>query len=321
MTIRFVIEEELQVVDTDSRQQETPWVYESEGHRLTLYLADCIEGMKRFLHPESVDVVVTSPPYNLGIAYEQYDDTSPRSQYLEWMDSWARAVVDILCDSGSVFLNLGGKPSDPWGPFEVLFRLRPYFELQNVIHWVKSIAIDAEDVGRSTGLAADLAVGHYKPINSQRFVNDCHEYIFHLTKHGDVKLDRLAIGVPYQDKSNIRRWKSAAQDLHCRGNTWFVPYETIQSRSKERPHPATFPVKIARMCVLLHGVKKTDTVLDPFMGLGHTAVACKELGVDFVGFEIDTGYFEQACGLLKLSKYRDSESDLNGSDQLPLFDE
>ena len=50
--------------------------------------------------------------------------------------------------------------------------------------------------------------GHFKPINSPRFLNDCHEYVFHFTKSGRVELNRLALGVPYQDKSNIARWSS-----------------------------------------------------------------------------------------------------------------
>ena len=43
-----------------------------------------------------------------------------------------------------------------------------------------------------------ISAGHFKPINSKRFVNDCHEYVFHLTKSGDVALDRRAAGVPYR---------------------------------------------------------------------------------------------------------------------------
>jgi len=75
-----------------------------------------------------------------------------------------------------------------------------------VIHWIKSIAISQDDVGDYPGIEGDVAVGHYKPINSKRFINDCHEYIFHFTHKGNVRLDRLAVGVPYQDKSNIDRW-------------------------------------------------------------------------------------------------------------------
>ncbi len=259
-----------------------------------IYQMDCLAGLKEKLKPGSVDVVVTSPPYNLGIRYGRYDDTLPREEYLAWMGEWAEAVKRVLHDDGSLFLNIGGKPTDPWVPFEVLAVMREHFELQNTIHWVKSIAIQAEDVGNYPGIRGNVSVGHYKPINSTRYVNDCHEYIFHLTKRGDVALDRLAIGMEYQDKSNVTRWDAAREDKRCRGNTWFVPYKTIQSRDAERPHPATFPVKIPKMCILLHGRANTRLVVDPFLGLGHTAIACLDLGVRFAGFEIDEGYFSQA---------------------------
>ena len=121
--------------------------------------------------------------------------------------------------------------------------------------------------------------GHFKPINSQRFLNDCHEYVFHFTKSGRVELNRLALGVPYQDKSNIARWShTRGKDLRCRGNTWFVPYETIQSREKERPHPATFPVRLAEWCIKLHGASRVRTMLDPFLGIGNSAVAAQGCG-------------------------------------------
>jgi len=272
------------------------------GAVLSAYREDCITGMRNAerLAPGSIDVVVTSPPYNLGIKYGAYDDTLPRDKYLAWLDDWADAVQRVLRDEGSLFLNVGAKPTDPWVPFDVLGVMRKHFQLQNVIHWVKSIAIDKADVGNNYGgITRDVMVGHYKPINSPRFLNDAHEYIFHLTKQGDVKLDRLAIGAAYQDKTNVTRWRGARGDRHCRGNTWFVPYKTIQSRSDQRPHPATFPVKIPKMCIQLHGLKKTHRVLDPFMGIGHTALACAELGVDFVGFEIDAAYFAHARALIE----------------------
>jgi site-specific DNA-methyltransferase (adenine-specific) len=255
---------------------------------------DCIAGMRENLKPRSVDVVVTSPPYNLGVKYKRYDDTIPRRDYLQWMNEWAETVKSIMRDNGSLFLNVGGKPSDPWVPFEVLAEMRKHFALQNVIHWVKSISIEKKDVGAYPGITGNVSIGHFKPIKGHRFVNDCHEYIFHLTKRGDVILDRLAIGVDYQDKSNVTRWRAARGGKRCRGNTWFVPYTTIRNRETERPHPATFPLKIPKMCIQLHGLKKTHLVLDPFMGIGHTAAACLELGVDFAGFEIDPAYYAEA---------------------------
>jgi len=269
---------------------------EHDDLSLVIHNRDCVTGMRELVEPGSIDVIVTSPPYNLGTRYEKYDDSGARSDYVRWMGAWGAAASEALGERGSLFLNIGGKPSDPWGPFEVLFELRRHFALQNVIHWIKSIAIQKEDVGRYPGIVDDVSVGHYKPINSSRYLNDAHEYIFHLTRDGGIGLDRLAVGVPYQDKSNVRRWgdREDRADLRCRGNTWFVPYKTIRSRHEQRPHPATFPVKIPEMCIRLHGVERTARVMDPFLGIGSSAVACVGLGVDFVGFETDASYCEQS---------------------------
>ena len=274
------------------------------GANLTLYLEDCLEGMARHLDPASVDVVVTSPPYNLGINYNKYQDNISRQEYLDWLDRWAVQVKRVLNDRGSLFLNIGAKPSDPWVPFEVAQVMRGHFVLQNVIHWIKSIAIEKSQVGNYPGLLGDIAVGHYKPINSRRYLNDCQEYIFHLTKSGDVELDRLAIGVPYQDKTNIGRWEKVREDRRCRGNTWFIPYKTILRRDQDRPHPATFPVALPERCLRLHGLEKVKSVLDPFLGLGHTAQACTGLGLDFIGFEVDSEYLAIAQRTLMLQQPR-----------------
>ena len=176
---------------------------------------------------------------------------------------------------------------------------RPHLRLQNTIHWIKSIAIEKALAGAGAKLEEDLAVGHYKPINSERFLHDCHEFVFHFTPKGKTPLSRQAIGVKYQDKSNVARWRGAADDLRCRGNTWFIPYETIQSREKDRPHPATFPPRLPEMCLRLHGVDRARTVADPFLGLGSTAVACAQLGLNFVGIEMDEGYLKEAIERVK----------------------
>ncbi|MEM9017321.1 MAG: site-specific DNA-methyltransferase, partial [Verrucomicrobiota bacterium] len=142
-----------------------------------------------------------------------------------------------------------------------------------------------------------VSVGHFKPINSKRFLNDCHEFVFHFTLNGKVPIDRLAVGVPYADKSNIARWgHTEGNDLRCRGNNWYVPYETIASRERDRPHPATFPIELARKCIALQGGKPKDlTMLDPFLGIGNAAVAAGEQNISlFIGFEIDAIYLKEA---------------------------
>jgi len=255
-----------------------------------IHCMDCVEGL-RAMDPETVDVVVTSPPYNIGKNYKKYNDVRPREEYLDWMEEVSKECKRVLKDNGSFFLNVGGKPSDLWIPLDTAFRFRKNYTLQNTIHWIKSIAIPKEDVGDYDLIKDDIAVGHYKPINSKKYMTNCHEYIFHFTKKGEVEIDKLAVGVKYQDKSNIGRWKSAGQDLRGRGNTWFIPYKTIWT---SRPHPTVYPDKLPEMCIKLHGIHNEMLVLDPFMGVGSTAVACIKLGVNYIGFEIDENYIQIA---------------------------
>ncbi len=254
------------------------------------------------LPAESVDLVVTSPPYNLGVRYSRFSDSARRAEYLRWCKSWAKEIARLLKSDGSFFLNIGGSPSNPMFPHELLLEIRDLFILQNTIHWIKSISIErgasspVRPVNASRPGSPVESFGHFKPISSRRFLNDCHEYIFHLTKTGRVELDRLALGVPYQDKSNIARWSHThGRDLRCRGNTWFIPYQTIKSRSKQRPHPATFPVELVENCIRLHGFSRVKTMLDPFLGIGNSAVAAQRRGLEkFIGFEIDETYLAEA---------------------------
>jgi len=253
------------------------------GTDASFYHADCRDVLRQ-LPSRSVDVIITSPPYNLGIRYNLYDDTMSRAEYLEWTNAWVSEAARVLRPDGSLFLNVGAKPTDPWTAFDVAQAVRPHLQLQNIIHWIKSIYIDK----------AQLAVGHYKPINSDRFLNDCHEFIFHFSPNASTRMDRLALGVPYQDQSNVGRWRAAADGVRCRGNAWFIPYETIQRRDRDRPHPATFPSQLPEQCLRLHGLKKIEMAMDPFTGLGSTAVACARLGIGFIGCEIDEVYLKEA---------------------------
>ena len=255
-----------------------------------IYPMDFLEGMK-LIEDKFVDIVVTSPPYNIGKKYNGYNDEKPRNEYLEWMEKVAEESNRILKDSGSFFLNIGAKFTDPWISIDVANKFRNHYTLQNMIHWIKSIAMPKEDMGNYENIKGDIAVGHYQPVNSSKYLSGCHEFIFHFTKQGNVDLDKLAIGVPYQDKTNIGRWKSAKKDLRERGNVWFIPYKTIR---ESRPHPTIFPEKLPELCVKLHGFNENTVVLDPFMGIGNTALACKKLEINFIGFEIDPSYVEIA---------------------------
>jgi site-specific DNA-methyltransferase (adenine-specific) len=284
----------------------------------TIHLQDCVEGMLA-LPAGSVDIVTTSPPYNLGIDYGTYQDNKPRQEYLEWLDKVFAAVKHCLKDDGHFFLNMGYSNIDPWVGMDVGNIARRNFILQNNFTWVKSITIN------------DVTSGHFKPINSPRFANPTWEHLFHFTKSGSVPCNKLAVGVPYMWDCNIDNTgrikgrmakklgfkdikdfkKNASQevkdkfdadveikmakqkpkaDTRCRGNSWYIPYDTIANREKHRgSHPATFPVALIEQCIKFSGVK-TGVLVDPFMGSGTSAVAAVKQGLEYIGFDIDVDY-------------------------------
>jgi site-specific DNA-methyltransferase (adenine-specific) len=255
-----------------------------------LKCADCLPAMCD-ISPDTVDVVVTSPPYNLGVEYHKYSDRRSKDDYLEWTKKWFSQVNRILAKDGSFFLNIGACPRYPLLQFDVITLAAQYFQVQNVFHWIKAISVNTKD-GKISSF------GHFKPINSRRYVNDCHEFVIHLTKTGTVLINRLALGVPYVDQSNIKRWAhTGGEDRRCRGNAWYIPYDTIVSRSKQRPHPATFPPRLAENCIRLHGLNYCGgyTVLDPFVGIGSAALGAISVGVKkFIGIDVDEVYIEEA---------------------------
>ncbi|MDR3676926.1 MAG: site-specific DNA-methyltransferase [Acidobacteriota bacterium] len=245
----------------------------------TVIQTDCLAGLDG-LEKGSVAAIVTSPPYNIGKQYQGSDDN--KDDYQSWMRSVFVACKRALADNGHFFLQVGGIPSRPLIPWEVITQaLSAGFVLQNQIVWVKSVAI------------REKTYGHFKPINSKRFMNQTHEFIFHLTNKGETSINRLAVGVPFTDESNIKRF-GHENNRRCRGNTWFIPYETITSKKKGYNHPAAFPVALPEMCIKLAGIPQGSLVVDPYVGTGTTLVACKRLQMNGIGFDISPEYCKMA---------------------------
>ncbi len=273
---------------------------------IELIHSDCLAGMQK-LQEGCIDLVVTSPPYNIGIDYGTYDDHSDRPSFIHWCQEWASELRRVMSEQASFFLNVGAAPSDPLLPHQLILALTqdpsgPQFILQNTFHWIKSISVE-------TKKGETISAGHFKPLNSKRYVNDCHEYLFHLTRSGEVPLQRRAAGVEYADKSNITRWgHTGGEDKRCRGNNWFIPYDTIQSRKKERPHPATFPIALVEQCIRLHGQNDTQHLLDPFAGIGSSALAAQRMQIPrYTGFDIDEDYLATARERLSIDEVQASQ--------------
>ncbi|QDH17581.1 DNA-methyltransferase [Swingsia samuiensis] len=253
----------------------------------TFVRGDCTTVLRR-MPSQSVDIIVTSPPYNLGVEYRTYSDKLPEDAYLDWMEDVCTSLKRVMKDGASFFLNIAGSSAQPWLPFELMTRLRTLFVLQNHITWIKSISV------------GEITYGHFKPLNSSRFVNRNHEHIFHLTKRGDVPVSRLEAGVPFTDKSNISR-RQHEIDRRCRGDTWFIPYETVRSRKEKFSHPGTFPIALPEACIRLHGVLPGGVLLDPFMGVGTSIIAAQRTGLTGIGIDTDTRYVNIARKRLRLA--------------------
>lgn len=270
----------------DARAAHGPEDREPNGRQVGLQrvvLGDCL-AVLHAMAPASVDLCVTSPPYNIGVPYGAHDDRMAPDAFLAWMTEVGEAVARVLKPDGAVFLNVGGTGTQPWLPWEVARAFGATLRLQNHIVWVKSVTV------------GDDTAGHFKPIRSPRFLNNNHEAVFHFTREATTPIDRLAVGVPFKDKSNIARW-GHARDRRCAGNVWFLPYKTVNSRRGKFGHPAGFPVELPLRCIQLHG--KTDgVVLDPFLGAGTTLVAAQRLGLAGIGIELDPAYADVAVARL-----------------------
>ena len=253
----------------------------------------------------SVDLVVTSPPYNLGISYGKYSDRQDRRSYLGWCGEWAEQIRRVLKPDGSFFLNIGAAPSNPMLPHEIVMTLREFFVLQNTIHWIKSIAIDDHCSRRPAGDArashreaatAIRSFGHFKPINSPRFLNDCHEYVFHFTKSGRVELNQA------------RAWRSVSgQEQHralvaYSGKRSALPREHVvrplRNNSKSRERTAASGDVSSSTRRMVHQIARSVARPNHAGSFsrhrkfsGRSAALWRE---KFLGFEIDDAYLAEA---------------------------
>ena len=245
---------------------------------------DCVEWMQT--QPDDcVDIVVSSPPYNIGINYNTYGDKLTTQDYLDWQQTVWTEACRILKPTGHLFLNISPTRKDPLMPARVA-DLVPW-TIQNSIIWSKSIEIDG------------YVRGHSTPNSSQRYLQTGWEHLFHYTYSGNTLIDIEGSGVPYQPtgtpEKNARR---TGRDWRPTVNNWFIKYETIGSRRRtqqlkgNKKHPAVYPRSLVKQCLRVCGAKPEHTVYDPFGGTGTTALAAKEYGCKWITTEIDSDYCE-----------------------------
>jgi len=244
---------------------------------------DCLEWMKN--QPDaSIDVCVSSPPYNIGIGYSSYTDK--RTDYIEWQKSVWDEVCRILKPTGHLFLNIASTKADPYMPYDVA-RNVPW-HLQNNIIWAKAVEIDGYVRGYST------------PTSSTRYLQNGWEHLFHFTKTGDTDIDLEWSGVPYSptgtpEKNAKRTGKTWRPTTTC----WHYTYKSLATKDitakikGKNKHPAIFPETLVEKCIKVSGCK-SGVVFDPFAGTGTTIAVAENMGLTGIGTDIDADYVEFA---------------------------
>jgi len=242
--------------------------FEKFGDQIVYYRSS--ENMNEIMN-DTIDVIVTSPPYNRKKTYSDdkgntYDDQQPFTEYEVFLSQVWSECFRVLSPTGMFFLNVGDSANNQ-GFSEKIVKLAQkagFFRLQTII-WLKSF----------------LGRGHYTPTGRDRRLNNIFEYIYVLVKdRSKYRMNPRSVGIPYADKSNIGRY--AEFDLRDAGNTWFIPYSRTTGPKLKKGHEAPFPIELPYRCLKLTGA---NNVLDPFMGTGSTLAAAQILGLKGTGYE------------------------------------
>ncbi|MGE3908958.1 MAG: site-specific DNA-methyltransferase [Chloroflexota bacterium] len=245
---------------------------------VTIYNADSAD--LRFLEAGSVQLVVTSPPYNLGKDYGTARDNDTYDRYLDWVEAWCEQLWRVLEPGGRLCLNIpidinlsfdaGGKRRTQKRPVLADFTHR----LVNEQNWLYNTTILwlENNISRRTAWGSWLKA-------SDPWVNTAAEAILVLSKEQRKRDGRGKTSDIERDEfmdSALGIWKFRGEN------------------SKKWGHPAPFPEELPQRLIKLFSFKE-DVVLDPFLGSGTTCRAAKTLGRRSIGIEIDEKFCEIAA--------------------------
>jgi len=251
------------------------------SQRHEVQCVDVLTGLSR-IPDSSVDLTVTSPPYNIGKSYET---RRPVEDYLDWCAQWMKEVHRVTKPDGAFWLNLGyfeipGKGRAVPIPY-LLWNRSPFFLLQEIV-WHYGAGVSSKKA--------------FCPRNEKWlwFVKNPDNYLFNLDAVRDPN-----VKYPHQKKNGKLKCNPLGKNP---GDVWILPKVTSGKNraSKERTsHPAQFPIAVIKRIVEAC-TNPGELVLDPFSGSGSTMVAAHLCNRRSLGLEIREDYCEIAEERLRI---------------------
>jgi site-specific DNA-methyltransferase (adenine-specific) len=235
------------------------------------------------LPSNSIHLMVTSPPYNVG---KEYDNNLTFKDYREFLRRVWQEVYRVLVPGGRACINvanLGRKPYIPLNSFIVQDMLDIGFLQRGEIIWNKASSAGSSTAWGTFGSARNPTL------------RDVHEYIIIYSK-GTYRREN-----PTEKKPTISR----EQFLEWTKSIWTFSSES----AKKIGHPAPFPVELPYRLIQLYTFED-DNVLDPFMGSGQSAIAAIKSNRHYVGYDIDESYVKLAQTRIKQFMNQQNEKSL-----------
>jgi DNA modification methylase len=243
----------------------------------TIIFQDCLVGMKE-MADESIDLVCTDPPFFIGYQNQDWD----KGNFQEFTNAWVKECVRLLKPTGTMWSFMG---------YENLFTRKGI---------PKGFINILEDYG-NVNYKNMLIWAHSKGRGSSKALKSLREDCINFTKTdkytwNPLKMLREVIA-PYVKDGKPRGWFIDESGLRKRftglGNVMIFSAPQHNGIAEKQFHPSQKPVILLQRLIGLSS-NEGDIVLDPFMGSGSTAIACKLMGRHFVGFENNEKYFDYA---------------------------
>jgi site-specific DNA-methyltransferase (adenine-specific) len=216
----------------------------------------------------AIDLIVTSPPYNVDIKYKSYDDRIPYKEYLNFTKDYLAKCYQLAKDDGRFCLNI---------------------PLDKNKGGQQSVCADITTIAKEVGWKY-----HSTIIWNEQNISKRTAWGSWLSARAPYVIAPVEVIVVLY-KKKWRKMNSGKSDITKKEFIeWTSGVWTFTGESKKRiGHPSPFPVELPRRCIKLFSYVG-DTVLDPFLGSGTTLIACSETGRKGIGVEIDKNYCELA---------------------------